>query len=48
MGKLQLKGGERMNEKESLLNDLYEVLQLTENEAAYEIIGNAIDFVKNS
>jgi hypothetical protein len=34
--------------KESLLNDLYEVLYFTENETAYEIIGNAIDFVKNA
>lgn len=33
-------------EKESLLNDLYEVYQTTENEAAYDIIGRAIDFVK--
>jgi len=32
--------------KESLLNDLYDVYQTTENEAAYEIIGRAIDFVK--
>ena len=32
--------------KEQLLENLYEVLYLTENEAAYELIGNAIDFVK--
>jgi AbrB family transcriptional regulator (stage V sporulation protein T) len=35
-------------EKESLLNDLYEVYQTTENEAAYDIIGKAIDFVKKA
>ncbi|MGF6951897.1 nucleoid DNA-binding protein [Neobacillus sp. B4I6] len=32
--------------KEQLLDDLYEVLQLTENEAAYELIGNTIDYIK--
>jgi hypothetical protein len=38
---------EAMN-KEQLLSDLYEVLYLIENEAAFELIGNAIDFVKNT
>ncbi|ULT55423.1 AbrB/MazE/SpoVT family DNA-binding domain-containing protein [Neobacillus drentensis] len=33
-------------EKKALLDSLYEVYQSTENEAAYEIIGRAIDFVK--
>ena len=33
-------------EKQNLLNDLYEVFRNTKNEAAYEIIGRAIDFVK--
>lgn len=33
-------------DKQQLLDDLHQVLYLTENEAAYEIIGNAIDFIK--
>jgi hypothetical protein len=37
-----------VNEKEKavLLDQLYEVLQQTENEAAYEVIGDAISFIK--
>jgi hypothetical protein len=35
-------------EKESLLFYLYQVLYLTENEAAYEIASSAIDFVKKA
>lgn len=35
-----------MTEKENILDDLYEVLYSTENEAAFEIVGNAIDFIK--
>lgn len=33
-------------DKQQLLDTLYEVLYGTENEAAYEIVGNAIDFIK--
>lgn len=32
--------------KEELINQLYEVLQYTETEAAYKIIGDAIDYLK--
>lgn len=35
-------------EKQQLLNDLYYVYQNTENEAAFEIIGRAIQFVKTN
>jgi hypothetical protein len=35
-----------MTEKEKLIDDLYQVLLLTEHEFVYEIIGNAIEFVK--
>jgi hypothetical protein len=35
-------------EKAILLDTLYEVLYRTESEKAYEIIGNAIDFVKKA
>lgn len=34
-------------DKQQLLDDLYYLLYWTENEAAFEIVGNAIDFVKN-
>jgi hypothetical protein len=33
-------------EKEQLLDVLYEVFRNTENEVAFELIGNVIDFVK--
>jgi hypothetical protein len=33
-------------DKQSLLDDLYEVYKNTENEEAFEIIGRVIDFVK--
>lgn len=33
-------------DKQQLLDDLYEVYRNTENEEAFEIIGRAIDFVK--
>jgi hypothetical protein len=32
--------------KETLLDELYEVFKNTENEEVYEIIGRVIDFVK--
>lgn len=32
--------------KETLLDELYEVYRNTENEEVYEVIGNVIDFVK--
>lgn len=32
--------------KDQLLDDLYEVLYNTENEEAFKLIGNAIDFIK--
>jgi hypothetical protein len=35
-------------EKANLLDTLYEVLYRTESEAAYEIIGNTIDFIKKA
>jgi hypothetical protein len=33
--------------KETLLDELYEVYRNTENEEVYEIIGKVIDFVKS-
>jgi hypothetical protein len=33
-------------EKEKLLDDLYEVYRNTENKTAFEVIGRAIQFVK--
>jgi hypothetical protein len=50
MGSFQMKGEEKMNqtEKANLLDALYDALYRTESEAAYEIIGNAIDFVKKA
>lgn len=33
-------------DKQQLIDQLYEILYQTENEATFEIIGNAIDFVK--
>jgi hypothetical protein len=33
-------------DKQQLLDELYYLLYWTENEAAYEIVGNAIDFIK--
>jgi hypothetical protein len=33
--------------KESLLDELYEVFKNTENEEVFQIIGNVIDFVKS-
>jgi hypothetical protein len=32
--------------KESLLDELYEVFKNTENEEVFQIIGNVIDFIK--
>jgi hypothetical protein len=32
--------------KETLLDELYEVYRNTENEEVFEIVGNVIDFVK--
>ena len=34
------------DDKKQLLDDLYEVYKNTDNEAAYEVIGRAIQFVK--
>jgi hypothetical protein len=39
---------ENQKKKPQILNDLYEVLRNTENEVTYEIIGNAIDFIKRT
>lgn len=36
----------RDTEKKEMINQLYDVLQHTENESAYSIIGQAIDFLK--
>ena len=36
----------RDTEKQEMLNQLYDVLQHTENEDSYKIIGQAIDFLK--
>jgi hypothetical protein len=35
-------------EKQDLLDALYDLLMLTENERTYEVIGRTIDFIKNA
>lgn len=42
---MKIRAAEELD-KQSLLDDLYEVYKNTENEEAYNIIGRAIDFVK--